>query len=163
MPLPTTRRARFLYRRARYLKRLRRWEDYKWVWGRDAAGKRIKLGLKGLSVLGPKQGACGVSSASYDATPKDITSYGLRSVVTADGYGSPPHVRFQHPGYLRARADGYHQRGALYGFHLKRVTAVRRLALAPQTAATRKEYAAWVFWRKYGRWPAWDPLGRQPA
>lgn len=120
MPLPTTRYARYLYRRDRYLRRMRKRRLKKWHTHKiPGVLARVKT-LKNLVPLGPKQSGPGVSSRSYNAMPAlNVLPY-TYVVSDASGY-RPPHVRITGPLYLFLRALGRHQRVALIRFHAKRV------------------------------------------
>lgn len=164
MPLPTTRRGRFLYRRNRYLRRLAKWKSKRFKWRAHISGDGMPL-RKGPNPdirSGFLSTRCDVSSASYDAVPAPV--FGLDFVVSVAGYANPPHVRIDDPFYDAWRASGYHQRRAFIGYHVKRVrwfpsklTNVRRTPLERQITGCN-----WFYWRNEF-YKDDDVLGRHPT
>ena len=162
MPLPTTRRGRFLYRRHRYMRALDRLRSYKWQWVHSNPGGNKRQGLKTWLVTPGMQRPCDVSSASYNATPHAFPPFVLAWEVTAKGRGSPPHVKITSPLYLLRRADGQHQSFAFLEYHARSVRAIRKLTTRKRSAHERKITGANWHLHREGYFPDWDVLGRHP-
>lgn len=162
MPMPTTRRGRFLWRRQRYLRKARRYESFKWQWERVLPGNNKRVGLKTtLNVVG-EQKPCGVSSRSYAASPLVVPAPFAPYSVSPAGRALPPHVKILGLFYLFVRGLGYHQRSAIVEFHAKPVKAYRRLSSVKRSARDRQITGANFRYFKTGYYPDWDVLGRHP-
>jgi len=163
MPLPTTRRGRFLYRRERYARRYRRYMTHCWRWQSITPIRTVRNGLKYAALFGVKQDSCGVSSASYDAEMIFPPGGGVSFVISPAGRAMPPHITITSAGYLAARAAGNHQNHPLKRYHAKRYQVVRRNAVNVNNARNRQITGANFAYYFQQCFPDWDVLGRHPT
>lgn len=161
-PMPTTRRGRFLWRKARYTLQAQRLKSWQWDWVHSDPGHSKRHGKKSHVATTGRQLPCDVSSASYNASPLPLPVGFGPYVVSQTGQASPPHVKITGPLYLLFRAEGNHQSFPLLRYHAKRVKAVRRRSKVKRTKRERQITGAnWHYFRE-GYFPDWDILGRHP-
>lgn len=162
MPLPTTRRARFLYRKGRYALRALRASSWKYVWVKNAHGHASHAGVKPWFLDPPKQLPCGVSSASYDASPFVPIGLTISYTVSAASHLHPPHVKITSLWYIAFRTLGKRQSFPLLQYHAKRVKAFRRLSSVKRTKRDRQITGCNWFFHLNGCFLDDDVLGRRP-
>lgn len=163
MPLPTTRRGRYLARREKYKARKLRYRNHHTHWGRSALHKTARVGFDSDVVSYGKMGPQAVSSNTYNALVIDV-GFPIPFVVTGGGPRRPPHVFITWGPYRFERdVNGWHPKGPFLGYHRRRVDylpghvkTVRRSKRDRQITG-----ANWHFFRQ-GYFPDWDILGRHP-
>lgn len=169
MPEPTTRRGRYLYRRAKYKRRRDRAYRSGYTWA-TAVGHtvpyltHVRTGRKHkLEPLG-KMHVQGVSSKSYDATPTSPGSWSptLLYSVSPAGPKHPPHVAFTGPFWPVYAHRRSHPRYPIIGYHARRVNYWGHRPWR-MTGLQRQIWAAGGIAYREGYFPDWDPLGRHPT
>ena len=163
MSQPTTRAGRFLERRKRYERRA----DADYVQGWDYFFDPVKgYNVRGNRVVsldvGPKQpiylkrNCLPVHGMNHPPVPG--VAWALQEVPRQ---GTTPRIEILNVGGVPWPFLGYSTRGALVGYHVRKMHA-RRHKQGRRDGAWRKEWGARVFSWVNGFWPDWDPLGRHP-
>lgn len=161
MPLPKTRRARWIFRRNRYLKRRRRWRRHyrekPFVPATETENEKHSLHLWLLKGTGAKMPPL----AYYIKEPKHgiLKPYDFvsnRYLIASGTNKLPAHVVMLSP-----LPGVNHFNEARIGWQLRAVK-FRGHKLFRRTAAERMIQGAYRFYYENGPWPHWDPLLRVP-
>jgi len=119
-----TRRAEYLARKHRMTVRYQKWLIMRKEWANNVLGKTTWVGIRSDVVTpGPKQKACLVSSATYNATLEPFflpSGAPILHTVTDSGPRRPPHVRITFAPYQALVGQGKHPHFPLLGFHRRR-------------------------------------------
>lgn len=102
-----------------------------------------------------------LSSESYNGGPTVAVFPPTQWVLTAEGYGSPPHVTVTSPWYVAAVAGGKHFRGAVVGFHKRRIQILGR-KIGKMNGRQRRIHFANYYYTRNGLYPDIDVLDRHP-
>lgn len=157
MPLPTTRNGRYLYRRARYLRRMKKQRNA-FLRSGPAGSPPLHQGHAGgvwLSNGKPQRSMPALySNPAFFGPVPFFTPY----TIEGGGWYDPPHPTFIHP--LPEWATN-HPSFAHAGAQRR---AVRWLGhkVGRLNGAQRVQWYAWSLWKAYGLFPSWDPLHRHP-
>lgn len=166
MALPTTRRARYVYRQKRYTKRRRR---------ANVNRLRIERFILGVPVLrragdwtmqgdGRLQLPPGRHPERGSGPVLPLFSPFLHRHILAAHWRVPPVVQIHNPLHLPAFGFGTHTQQPIVGFAVRRAQYTGR-KLFPKIRLTGYERAIWCadrFFESNGFYPAFDPLGRHP-
>lgn len=164
MPMPTTRYARYVWMRERFLRRRRRWEIKRQLWAKNDLGKNYFVGYRPHLPLLDKQAPANVSSKSYNAVLLTWPIFPLPYTLNEIGPRNPPSLTSTWQPYIDMRAMNRHPRGALYRLHARRVRKCGIWARPYRRTKRERQItgANWHFWRTNGYFPDWDVLQRHP-
>jgi len=161
----TTRRARFLWIRAKYLAREHKHQRRNWKWKKKPGTEDyIRDGRKWEHVKGPPVGVRCKIALSYNAGPILPIATFFPFTVAPAAYRVPPFVTITGFAYLATLALGHHFTFAVNGYYRRQVQSRRKRPRDQRNTAFNRRITGcnWYVFRN-GYFPDDDPLSRSPS
>lgn len=161
MPYPTTRKARWLLRRQKHLRRMRRHHKGRrrtYNFGTLLTDNPVDATWLQLPRLQPLDLARATYLSQPGTPPRGNPAW---YVLSGGGRGDPLHVKMVAAFYVNRVLIDWHFRRSWANVHL-RCPLRWGLKIGRMTGRQRQEWGAEHFARRNGFFPDWDVLGRHP-